>query len=95
MNKIVKLIKYGDVLGSRELGKQVCKEANIDNNDVVLDFEGVRVVCNSFADELIGKLFQEEGMGKFCNHVKIVNTSDQIKVILKMVLMNRLSLGKE
>ena len=88
--KIIKLHKYGEVLGSRELGKRVRKEIDIDNRDVTLDFSGVRIVCNSFADELIGRLVEKEGLNTFCNHVKIENASERIKIILKMVLMNRI-----
>lgn len=88
--KIIKLHKYGEVLGSRELGKQVRKEIDINNENIILDFTNVRIVCNSFADELIGRLVEKEGLNKFCNRVKIENASEQIKIILKMVMMNRI-----
>lgn len=88
--KKIKLCKYGEVLGSRELGKRVRKETNIDNENIILDFTDVRIVCNSFADELIGRLIEKEGLNKFCNHVKVENASERIKIILKMVMMNRI-----
>lgn len=51
--------EYGENLGTRPLGKRVREELLplIEQNDrVVLDFTGVNVVSNSFADECIAKL---------------------------------------
>jgi hypothetical protein len=51
--------EYGENLGTRPLGKRVRKDLlpMIEQNDrVVLDFTGVNVVSNSFADECIAKL---------------------------------------
>lgn len=52
-------IKYGENLGTRPLGKRVREQLLplIEQNEyVVLDFTGVNVVSNSFADECIAKL---------------------------------------
>lgn len=50
---------FGENLGTRQLGQQV-REKLIPllegNERVVLDFTGVNVVSNSFADECIAKL---------------------------------------
>ncbi|MBQ7361564.1 MAG: STAS-like domain-containing protein [Bacteroidaceae bacterium] len=51
--------EYGENLGTRPLGKRVRESLLplIEQNDcVVLDFTGVNVVSNSFADECIAKL---------------------------------------
>ena len=51
--------EYGENLGTRPLGKRVREDLlpMIEQNDrVVLDFTGVNVVSNSFADECIAKL---------------------------------------
>ena len=51
--------EYGENLGTRPLGKRVRESLQplIEQNDrVVLDFTGVNVVSNSFADECIAKL---------------------------------------
>jgi hypothetical protein len=50
--------EYGENLGTRPLGKRVREDLlpMIEQNDrVVLDFTGVNVVSNSFADECIAK----------------------------------------
>ena len=52
-------IQYGENLGTRPLGQRVRESLlpMIEQNDlVVLDFTGVNVVSNSFADECIAKL---------------------------------------
>ncbi|MBO5498339.1 MAG: STAS-like domain-containing protein [Bacteroidales bacterium] len=52
-------IQYGENLGTRPLGQRVRESLLplIEQNDlVVLDFTGVNVVSNSFADECIAKL---------------------------------------
>ena len=54
--------EYGQNLGSRPLGKRVREQLLplIEQNErVVLDFTGVDVVSNSFADECIAKLLLE------------------------------------
>ncbi|MEE1235102.1 MAG: STAS-like domain-containing protein [Bacteroidaceae bacterium] len=51
--------EYGENLGTRPLGKRVREQLlpMIEQNErVVLDFTGVNVVSNSFADECIAKL---------------------------------------
>ena len=51
--------EYGENLGTRPLGKRVREQLLplIEQNScVVLDFTGVNVVSNSFADECIAKL---------------------------------------
>lgn len=55
-------IQFGRDLGTRQLGAQarLALLPLLQNHDkVVLDFEGVNVVSNSFADECIAKLLLE------------------------------------
>ena len=54
--------EYGENLGTRPLGKRVREQLLplIEQNErVILDFTGVNVVSNSFADECIAKLLLE------------------------------------
>ena len=51
--------EYGENLGTRPLGKRVREQLKplLEQDErVVLDFTGVNVVSNSFADECIAKL---------------------------------------
>ena len=54
--------EYGENLGTRPLGQRVREQLLplIEQNEcVVLDFTGVNVISNSFADECIAKLLIE------------------------------------
>lgn len=54
-----KFIEFGENLGTRQLGTQAREQLLylLQSNDlVVLDFTGVNVVSNSFADECLAKL---------------------------------------
>ena len=57
-----KFIEYGTDFGTRDMGKKLREKllALIKTGEkVVLDFTGVNVVTNSFADECIAKLLLE------------------------------------
>ena len=57
-----KFIEYGTDFGTRDMGKKLREKLlPLINGDekVVLDFTGVNVVSNSFADECIAKLLLE------------------------------------
>ena len=54
-----KFVTIGENLGTRVLGEKVRNmllPMILGNEKVVLDFEGVNVVSNSFADECLAKL---------------------------------------
>lgn len=54
-----KFVQYGENFGTRDMGAKIRKEllALLEGGErLVLDFTGVNVVTNSFADECIAKL---------------------------------------
>ena len=88
---IVKLKDFGTSLGGRVLGKEVSNMIDFEKEDeIILDFQDVKMVTSSFADEVIGKNCARLGLHNFFNKVQIINTSEQIKLILKKAIMNRL-----
>ena len=89
---IVKLKEFGTSLGSRVLGKEVSNMINFEKEDeIILDFNGVKMVTSSFADEVIGKNCAKLGLHNIFNKVQIVNVTDQIKLIIKKAIMDRLA----
>lgn len=67
---IFRFREYGENLGTRPLGKRVREQLLPlieQNNCVVLDFTGVNVVSNSFADECIAKLLLEMPLAELRN----------------------------
>lgn len=72
---IVKLKEFGTSLGSRVLGKEVSNMINFEKEDeIILDFNGVKMVTSSFADEVVGKNCAKLGLHNFFDKVQIVNS---------------------
>ena len=66
-----KFIEYGTDFGTRDMGQKLRQKLLplIQRNDkVVLDFTGVNVVSNSFADECIAKLLLEMPLDELKQH---------------------------
>lgn len=89
---IVDLKEFGTSLGTRVLGKEVSNMIDFEKEDeIILDFEDVKMVTSSFADEVIGKNCAKLGLHNFFKKVQIINTSEQIKFILKKAIIDRLA----
>jgi hypothetical protein len=89
---IVKLSEFGKSLGSRVLGKEVSNLIDFEKEqEIVLDFQDVKMVTSSFADEVVGKNCAKLGLHNFFDKVQIINTSEQIKLILKKAIIDRLA----
>lgn len=89
---IVDLKEFGTSLGTRVLGKEVSSLINFEKEDeIVLDFDEVKMITSSFADEVIGKNCAKLGLHNFFKKVRIVNVSEQIKLILKKAIIDRLA----
>lgn len=88
---IVDLKEFGTSLGSRVLGKEVSSLIDFGKEDeIILDFQDVKMVTSSFADEVVGKNCAKLGLHNFFDKVQIINTSEQIKLILKKAIIDRL-----
>lgn len=88
---IIKLKEFGTSLGSRILGKEVSNMIDFNRKEnIILDFQDVNMVTSSFADEVVGKNCAKLGLHNFFDKVQIINTSEQIKLILKKAIIDRL-----
>lgn len=68
---VFKFIEYGTDFGTRDMGQKLREKLLSlikDNEKVVLDFTGVNVVSNSFADECIAKLLLEMPLAELKQH---------------------------
>lgn len=66
-----RFIEYGTDFGTRDMGQKLREKLLplIKSNDkIVLDFTGVNVVSNSFADECIAKLLLEMPLDELKRH---------------------------
>ena len=86
--KVIKLFEmFGeDFLGSRWAGEQVreiMEEAIMRNNQtVVLDFEGITGITQSFGDEIVGIFARAFGKDFVKKNVKAINISEDVRIIL-------------
>ena len=88
---IVNLKDFGTSLGSRVLGKEVSNLIDFEKEkEIILDFDEVKMITSSFADEVIGKNCAKLGLHNFFKKVQVINTSEQIKLILKKAIIDRL-----
>lgn len=63
---VIEMKQYGSTLGTRNLGRLVFDELSAlllhESDQIVLDFNGVSAVTNSFADEVFGRLVETMGL---------------------------------
>ena len=67
------------------------REVILENDKVQLDFSGVTLISSAFADECIGKIVSQYGVGFLKNKVSFVNTNDNIVTILLLILNQKVA----
>jgi len=70
----IKLGEYGESLGPREIGRNICKEAMSDLKEgkkILFSFHNVHLITSGFADELFGELFVQLGEETFRNNIQL------------------------
>nr|WP_195366241.1 STAS-like domain-containing protein [[Eubacterium] tenue] len=94
---ILSISKFGEMLSTRDIGAIIRKEIilSIKNKETItVDFEGVKQMTHSCADEIFGKLAIEIGMSNLMNYINIKNANETISTIIKYVIARRLSDSK-
>ena len=87
----IRLSEFGNSLSTRELGKEVSKQVDFSiPGEIILDFQDVRMINSSFADELIGKNAKELGFDNFKRKVKIQDATENIRLVIRKSLVDRL-----
>ena len=88
MNKMTHTIQFREIstsLGTRDLGAKIRVNIieKINSNDkVYLDFEGVDVVTNSFANECFSKLKEAVTLDVFKTKIAFLNTNDFVQRVI-------------
>lgn len=93
MNKNEILIKVFDIakvdfVGSRFVGEELRKivdSAISQNKKIILDFENISGITQSFGDEIIGIYIRAFGIDFIKSNLKVINANDKIKTILNAV----------
>ena len=86
--------EFGEYLGTRMLGERARNQLLplIRQYDkVVLDFSGVEVVANSFADECLGKLLLTMSLDELKSKTTFVSVNDFAKTNIIVALRRRLA----
>ena len=86
---IIAMNNFGDILMSRPAGREAFLMAKAyvfkaikENDDIILDFDGIKVLAPSWADEFITGIKSE-----YSNSLQYVNTENpSVKASLKTVL---------
>ncbi len=93
MTTVFKFSEFGENLGTRILGERARDQLLplIQGYDkVVLDFSGVNVVSNSFADECLGKLLLTMSLDDLKSKTTFVSVNDFAKKNIAVALKRRL-----
>lgn len=94
-NTSEKVIKIFDIVGIDMLGSRVQGEIlrnmifsviTKEKKKVVLDFENIRIITHSFADELLGIFVREFGINFMKENIRVVNANENIKKLLNAVV---------
>lgn len=96
--EIFSFIKYGENLGTRQLGEKVRTALLpvINQGDkVVLDFNGVNVVSNSFADECLAKLLLFMPFDELKAKTTFSNVNEMAKNCIAIAFKRRLKYMKQ
>jgi hypothetical protein len=87
--KLKKIFPEIAFLGARVSGEIIREqmEKAINNGDtVVLDFDGIEDITQGFGDEIVGIFTRAYGKEFVKKNIKVVNYSEEIKVILNWVV---------
>lgn len=85
--------EFGENLGTRQLGKaaheKLCRLMS-ENDKVVLDFSGVKVVSNSFADECLAKLLLKMSLDEIKAKTTFRDVNDFARANIAIAFRRRL-----
>ena len=93
-----KFIEYGTDFGTRDMGQKLREKLLplINSNEkVVLDFTGVNVVSNSFADECIAKLLLEMPLDELKKRTTFQGLNSMAERSILVALQRRYKVIKE
>ncbi|MBR3626773.1 MAG: DUF4325 domain-containing protein [Bacteroidaceae bacterium] len=88
MSKIrISLSEYSPLLSSKEKGDEIYRkiqDADPVNNLVELDLTDLVSMATYCAKQIFGKLYIELGAELFFAHIKILNASENLKLIIRI-----------
>ncbi len=88
--RIKDFIENSDFAGSRQSGEKIrekiVQDIEAKDDGVTLDFAQIKMITQSFGDEVLGILTRAYGIGYIKNNIRLVNETEEIKNILNYVI---------
>ena len=88
--RIKDFIKNSNFAGSRKKGEKIrekiVQDIQSSEDGVTLDFVQIKMITQSFGDEILGILTRANGIGYIKNNIRLVNENKDIKDILNYVI---------
>ena len=63
---------------------------DLENEPLILNFEGVQSASSSFLDELLARLVVQLGLDEFNRKIQVINMMDRIRKMADVVIKQRL-----
>lgn len=88
-------LQYGENLGTRKVGAFVREQllyriSEVSDEKLILDFTGVNVVANSFADECLAKLLLVMSLDELKQKTTFMGVNDMAKKCIAFAFQRRL-----
>lgn len=90
----IKFLDFGESMGTRKLGEKIRKNISksiVEGENVTFNFEGVRIVSNSFADECFGKLMDDFDFKVIKERTRFSNLNNDVRFVIKGALQKNIN----
>ena len=89
--RIKDFIENSDFAGSRQSGEKIrekiAQDIEAKEDGVTLDFAQIKMITQSFGDELLGILTRGHGIEYIKKNIRLVNETEEIENILNYVIL--------
>jgi len=86
LNEIFPGIAFLGARASGEIVREKMEKAFDNGNTVVIDFDGIEDITQGFGDEIVGIFTRAYGKEFVKKNIKVINYSEEIKVVLNWVV---------
>ncbi len=89
--KKINLSQYGPIISDKAIGQQILSEikSHLPNNEKIeIDLSGIKSMATFCAKQIFGNLYIEMGSNVFFDKIIFINTSDDVKLIIKIGIQN-------
>lgn len=91
--KSLNLDKYGPIISDKSVGTEIYNLINtsVNKNDIVsLDLSAIKSMATFNAKQIFGRLYVELGSNIFFEKIRLLNASDDLKIIIQIGIQNAL-----